>query len=147
MPHDREVTALAFHEAGHAIVARALGRWVTSVSIDPERGAGLVQCGRHPTLDLRRGRDSVRIRRNIEREIVIAWAGPVAEELAVGRTDRSRWLGDARMIDRLVRRCEPTRRAQIDLGAHLRERAAVLCREHWSDIEDLAGELMRGGEA
>lgn len=52
MRHDREVTALAIHEAGHAVVARELRRWVSLVSIDPERGTGLVQCGRHPTLDL-----------------------------------------------------------------------------------------------
>jgi hypothetical protein len=111
------------------------------VSIDPERGSGIVLCGRHPCLDLRRKEGRARIRRNLEREIVIAWAGPVAEELATDRRDRARWLVDATMIDTYVRRCEPTRKAQIELGTRLRLRAAELCREHWSSIDALAGDL------
>jgi hypothetical protein len=65
----------AFHEAGHALVSRALGRSVASVSINPLSGGG-VTIGEPLRGDA--------TPKEIEAALTVAFAGEAAEEYADG---------------------------------------------------------------
>jgi ATP-dependent Zn protease len=132
--------ATAYHEAGHAVAALALGRPVDRVSVraDAER-LGACWFGKpvfRPSEDW------------LEREMLIALAGLAAEALRTGdyawdgadrdyryayglALDRT---GAARQADRLVRRVL----AKVE---HLLSREV-----NWRAVERLAGELLRRGE-
>src|SRR5947208_587092 len=90
--HD-EVTA--YHEAGHAVIALALGRPVRHVSILPDREAlGLCEFGKsvfRPSEDW------------LEREALIALGGIAAEARLTGEQP---WDGAARDLEYVHRLCE-----------------------------------------
>ncbi len=132
--------ATAFHEAGHAVMALALGRPVACVSIRPDhRFLGVCEFGKavfRPSEDW------------LEREMLIALAGAAAEaqhtgEYAWGAADRDRAYaeelaaeraGDARKAQRLLRRT-------LAKAEHLLSRD-----ENWHAVETIAAELLRLGE-
>jgi ATP-dependent Zn protease len=138
MPDPREVTA--YHEAGHAVAALVLGRPVARVSIRPDRKF-LGVC----TFDkgvVRPSEDWV------EREAMIALAGPAAEAGFTGEMDwaaaahdhdyafdlaRARG-GDGKKADRLVKRW-------LAKADHLLGRA-----DAWAAVERIAAELIRRDE-
>jgi hypothetical protein len=132
----RQVTA--YHEAGHAVAALALGRPVAWVSIRPDRkflGVCAFQKGVfRPSEDW------------VEREAVIALAGPAAEAGYTGQLD---WVGaahdydyaldlargrggrDGKKADRLVKRW-------LAKADHLLGRGNT-----WDAVERIAAELVR----
>jgi ATP-dependent Zn protease len=129
----------AYHEAGHAVVALALGRAVHGVSILPDReNAGLCEF-RKPVF--RPSEDW------LEREILIALAGLAAEARFTGAYA---WDGAARDVQYAhslavqragERRAERLERRLLSKVEHLLARP-----EHWRAVELIAAELMRRGE-
>ena len=135
MADPREVTA--YHEAGHAVAALALGRPVAWVSIRPDRKyLGLCAFGKgvfRPSEDW------------VEREAVLSLAGPAAEAGFTGEFDwaaasqdydyafrlaRGRG-GDDKKADRLVKRW-------LSKADHLLGKG-----DTWEAVERIAAELLR----
>src|SRR2546422_12664 len=127
--------ATAYHEAGHAVVALALGRPVQRVSILPDRvhlgkcefGKGLFR----PSEDW------------LEREMLIALAGIAAE---ARHTGKYAWPGAARdrqYVRRLAvqrageRQAERLERRLLARAEHLLGREG-----HWRAVELIAAELL-----
>lgn len=88
MGDPRRRRSVAVHEAGHALVACAVGAPIARVSVEPDRmGEGfegycntLIPKGFDPC---RRSSEEI-----LRRELVVAVAGPIAEKLGTGRCDR-----------------------------------------------------------
>lgn len=137
--NDGSTAATAYHEAGHAVVALALGRPVHRVSILPDRERlGVCFFGKpifRPTEDW------------LEREMLIAlagmaaearftgadaWAGAAKDEQYAASLARER-TGNARQAERLLRRAL----AKVE---HLLARTA-----HWLAVERIARELIQAG--
>jgi hypothetical protein len=135
-PQNEEATA--YHEAGHAVVALALGRPVERVSIRPDR----LRLGR---CEFRKGmfRPSEDW---LEREILIALGGIAAE---ARHTGAYAWDGAAR--DRQYVRDLAVQRAGARQAERLERRLLakaehLLAQEgHWEAVELIAAELLRCG--
>jgi len=130
--------ATAYHEAGHAVIALALGRPVQHVSILPDREAlGLCEFGKsvfRPSEDW------------LEREALIALGGIAAEARLTG--ERA-WDGAARDLEYVNRLCVSRageRRAER-LKRRLLGRAEHLLTQpgYWRAVELIAAELLRRG--
>lgn len=130
-----ELVATAYHEAGHAVVALALGRPVHRVSVRPS-AERLGQCefkkGRHqPTDDW------------VEDEILISLAGMAAEARATGFYERG---GAARDL-RFARSLMLQRSSERSLDRYERRMLAkvenLLSDDgHWKAVEQIAAELV-----
>jgi len=128
--------ATAFHEAGHAVIALALGRAVQRVSILPGRG-WLGRC------EFRKGR--VRPSEDwLEREILISLAGPAAEARHTGAYAWDGAVADLRAVRRLAvqraseRQAERLERRLLAKVEHLLDQIG-----HWRAVELIAMELLR----
>jgi hypothetical protein len=133
--------ATAYHEAGHAIMALALGRPVAFVSALPARQhLGICEFGKavfRPTEDW------------VEREMLIALAGLAAESRRTGEYDWNTAGKDLASAERLAldRADGHERKAQRLLRRSLSKAEHLLAQEaHWRAVERLAAELMRLGE-
>jgi len=131
--------ATAYHEAGHAVLALALGRPVHGVSVRPNRDhLGYCQFKKavfRPSEDW------------LEREILIALGGIAAEAIHTGTyawdeaerdLDYVRDLAGQRAGDRKAERLE---RRLLNKAEHLLIKAG-----HWRAVELIAAELLRRGE-
>ena len=135
-PYDEST---AYHEAGHAVVALALGRPVHQVSILPNRvhlGACKFRKGEfRPTDDW------------LEREMLIALAGLAAE---ARHTGDYAWEGAARdrqYVHRLAVQRAGERQAERLERRLLAKVEHLLAQEnHWRAVELIAAELLRLGE-
>jgi hypothetical protein len=134
--HD-EITA--YHEAGHAVMALALGRPVHRVSIQPnEERLGQCEFGKsvfRPSEDW------------LEREILISLGGIAAE---ARHTGHYAWDGAAR--DQRYIRSLSVQRAGGERQAERLERRLLAKAEHllfqdghWRAVELIAAELLRRG--
>ena len=132
--------ATAFHEAGHAVMALALGRPVACVSVVPTRQfLGTCAFGKavfRPSEDW------------LEREMLIALAGLAAEARYSG--DYA-WDGATRdrdyAQDLALRRAGNERKAQRLLRRALSKAEHLLAQEeNWRAVERMAAELLRTGE-
>ncbi len=137
---DTPTTATAYHEAGHAVMALALGRPVDRVSVRATTKELGICHFRKPVF--RPSEDWV------EREILIALAGLAAEALHTGdyaweEADRDRQFaldlarertGSAKQAERLERRL-------LSKAEYLLSRPG-----NWRAVERLAAELLRLGE-
>lgn len=97
MSDDDARVGTAYHESGHAVIARAFGQSVKRVSItEDESSIGRVlnappprwvsevlEVGIQPIVD------NLRVRRWLERRIMISFAGTLAEEKKTGNSGRS----------------------------------------------------------
>jgi Peptidase family M41 len=135
-PYDQTT---AYHEAGHAVVALALGRPIHQVSILPNRGhLGICEFGKgvfRPSEDW------------LEREILIALGGIAAEARFTG--DYS-WDGaglDFQYVRKLTVQRAGERRAERLERRLLSKVEHLLAQEgHWRAVELIAAELLRCGE-
>jgi len=129
--HDERLRRAAFHEAGHAVVARALGLTVEAASIREDRTtAGRVR--------FRVGGD----RRSAEREIVVLLSGGVAEKLATGAADADGAASDvAAAWELLLSMASSEERAKEWMAAAWRA-AEKLVTENWSSVIQLAEALL-----
>ncbi len=132
--------ATAYHEAGHAVMALALGRPVDRVSIRA-RAEWLGSCAfRKPVY--RPAEDW------LEREMLIALAGLAAEAVNHGDYPWDAAAHDHRYAYALAleragnpRQAERLERRMLAKAEHLLRQA-----EHWPAVERLAAELLRLGE-
>ena len=131
-----DVIATAYHEAGHAVIALALGRAVQRVSILPGRG-WLGRC------EFKKGR--VRPSEDwLEREILISLAGAAAEARHTGAFAWDGASADLRAVRRLAvqraseRQAERLERRLMAKVEHLLNQAG-----HWRAVELIAAELLR----
>jgi len=143
-----EPWATAYHEAGHAVAARALGLVVTRVTIEPRYDTfyrkwrigttEIAVIGNHATDYSGEMRDRLR------REAIFSLAGNAVERRAFDRPLLEEDHTDSDVAEWLLSRDTPQR----DLPRVLRCARAIadwLVRERWSEIESLAAALMRHG--
>jgi ATP-dependent Zn protease len=134
-PHDE---ATAYHEAGHAVLALALGRQIHAVNILPN-GERLGVCAFRKAA-FRPSEDW------IEREILIALGGIAAE---ARHTGVHAWEGASRdwqyVRDLVVERAGE-RRAERLAGRLLSKAEHLLAKGgHWRAVEQIAAALLKNG--
>ena len=134
-PHD-EITA--YHEAGHAVVALALGRPIHQVSVLPNRERlGECEFGKgvfRPSEDW------------LEREILIALAGMAAEARHTGTYGWEEAERDLRYVRRLTVQRASARQAER-LERRLLAKVEHLLADdgHWRAVELIVAELLKDG--
>ena len=131
--------ATAYHEAGHAVVALALGRPVRQVSVLPDRQhLGHCEFGKgvfRPSEDW------------LEREMLIALGGIAAEARHTGEYAWDGAARDRRYVYQLAvqrageRRAERLQRRLLAKAEHL-----LALEAHWRAVELIVAELLRRGE-
>jgi len=131
--------ATAYHEAGHAVVALALGRPVHRVSVRPRRDR-LGQC------EFRKGvfRPSDDW---LEQEILISLAGLAAEARHTGHYARDGADRDLRYVRRLALQRATERQLERFERRMLAKVENLLADEgHWRAVEAIAAELLKHEE-
>lgn len=132
--HD-ELTA--YHEAGHAVVALALGRTIHKVSVLPNRermGEVRFSKGAKPTADW------------VEREILIALGGMAAEAKHTGTYATDEAAEDLRFVRRLALERKSERQAGRYEQRMLDKVEYLLADDgHWKAVELIAAELRKHG--
>jgi ATP-dependent Zn protease len=131
--------ATAYHEAGHAVVALALGRPVHRVSILPN-SERLGQC------EFRKGLQK-RSEDFIETEILISLAGMVAEARHTGRYDHGGADRDLRYVRKLALE-RASDRAVDRLERRMLAKTEYLLSDdaNWRAVEQIAAELLKHGQ-
>ena len=130
--------AVAYHEAGHAVAALALGRPVHLVSVLPDRER-LGQC------EFRKGvfRPSEDW---LEREILISLAGLAAEARHTGEYDWGGARRDLQYVRRLtVERAGERRAARLERRLLSKAEHLLAQEGHWQAVELIVAELLRLG--
>lgn len=128
----------AYHEAGHAVVALALGRPVHRVSVLPNRDR-LGQCEFGKAV-FRPSEDWV------EREILISLAGMAAEARHTGTYGWAEADRDLRYVRRLVLQRGSERAAERHEKRMLAKVEHLLADDgHWRAVELIAAELLAHG--
>ena len=130
--------ATAYHEAGHAVMALALGRPVHRVSVEADReGLGLCEFRKgvvRPSEDW------------LEREILIALGGLAAEARRTGDYAWAEAGQDWQHVRDLAVRRAGERRAGRLASRLLAKAEHLLAQEgHWRAVELIAAELLRRG--
>lgn len=132
--HD-EVTA--YHEAGHAVIALALGRTIHKVSVLPNRermGEVRFAKGAKPTDDW------------VEREILIALGGMAAEARHTGTYAMDEAAQDLRFVRKLALERKSDRQVERYEQRMLDKTEYMLADEgNWKAVELIAAELMKHG--
>ncbi|MES2792087.1 MAG: cell division protein FtsH [Planctomycetota bacterium] len=136
-PFTADQIATAYHEAGHAVMALAMGRPVQRVSVLPNQ-LRLGQC------EIQKG--SFRPSKDIlETEILILLGGPAAEARVTGKFCYQGAAQDLRGVRKLVLRratgekqVERLERRMLDKTEHILEQSEV-----WLAIQKIASELLR----
>lgn len=136
MPESHEI-ATAYHEAGHAVVALALGRPVQRVSVEPNQ----LRLG---VCEIRKG--TFRPSKDwLETEVLILLAGLAAEARHAGDYHWEAASHDLRNVRSLTKQragslsqIERLERRLLDKTEHLLDQPG-----HWEAVELIAAELLR----
>jgi ATP-dependent Zn protease len=147
-----KLKATAFHEAGHAVLALALGRPIQKVTIAP---AQLQTGGRRlGACKIQKGRSKA-TKDGLEDEVLILFAGMVAESHFTGQYSLGGAAQDLRFIRRLLasratneRQVERLERRLLEKTEHLlsdeaHTRAIVLIAEELLKKETISGRAVR----
>jgi hypothetical protein len=137
---------VAYHEAGHAVVAFALKLGVKRLTIDPEGGAaGSVEHLRASfsndqmnEYEEKYGKARLRIR--VEPDLVVFLAGEIAQSMAGPSYDGS-WEDRGDAINRAERFCDSIEETEAYVS-WLHVRASDLLRRHWLAVEAVARALL-----
>jgi ATP-dependent Zn protease len=129
----------AYHEAGHAVVALALGRPIHKVSVLPDRERlGECQFGKsvfRPSEDW------------LEREILVALAGLAAEARFTGTYALPEAARDLQYVRGLaVQRAGERRAERLERRLLAKVEHLLAQEDNWRAVELIAAELMRAGE-
>jgi len=133
---DQAKLLVAYHEAGHAVVAIAVGRGVHKVSIIPNKtrlGACEMKRGRfQPSDDW------------LEDEVLILFGGVVAEAKLTGRYEWQGAAQDLRAIRQLVhsRAGDPTRADKIERRLLAKTEHLLSSVALWESVKLVARELL-----
>jgi len=128
----------AYHEAGHAVVALALGRGVMQVSVLPDRAnLGVCEFGKTP---VRPTEDW------LEREMLIALGGLAAEAKYSGTYGWEGARRDLAYVRQLaIRRAGDKRAERLERRLLAKTEHLLNQDEHWRAVELIAAELVRLG--
>ena len=134
-PYDE---ATAYHEAGHAVVAMALGRPVQRVSVLPRQEfLGVCHFGKgvfRPSKDW------------LEQEVLMSLAGMVAEARRTGEYDRAAAGRDLMYVRRLaVQRAGERQADRLERRLVAKVENLLADEGHWRAVELIVAELMRCG--
>jgi len=134
--HDARLRATAYHEAGHAVAAQALGLHVESISIAEDReSAGRVR--------YRSGSGS----RWTRARVVMCLAGPISERWATGVVDVAGANSDLGSAWKLLRGIAREERDVPELLSAAWESAESIVADCWSEVARLADRLLDGIQA
>jgi ATP-dependent Zn protease len=141
-PVEAGLRATAYHEAGHAVMAISLGRPIQKVSIAP--GQSHLGAKRLGVCQIKKGRTRA-TKDWLEDEVLILYAGMVAESQVTGDYSFDRAGDDLRCIRRYVqmravgqRQVERLERRLLDKTEnHLSDETL------WNAVDAIAAELLR----
>lgn len=146
----RRYRSTAFHEAGHAVAGLAYGvrRQLVLASIVPDEAEGTRghvtrrRFSRRAVEEIETG-DPMRVRLRLEPEIVLTYAGVIAERAFTGR--RHNWIGasfDLASAGDYVFRCVGSDKQASLYSRWLWTVTEELVGLHWGDIEHVADALL-----
>src|SRR5260370_3022982 len=148
-----DVEATSYHEAGHAVVSRALGRPVVEVFVGANGGGGCRAVPAHPWAEgdaaqakllnavVSGLRPSARARNIFFPDLVSLAAGGIAQR-RVG-VDRCHDADDRHKIETVAAAVTESPAAARELVAEVEREAERLLTLHWSAVTPLARELTR----
>ncbi|MEM1062722.1 MAG: hypothetical protein AAGJ97_10405 [Planctomycetota bacterium] len=142
---DGDLEATAYHEAGHAVMTVRLGGEVVSVTVDPDRDDGPRRTGDLTTRWRRAAPDRAAA---VERDVLVALAGPVAEMHYTGEAFHpatvAAWSADWATADAVAAAEFPARAKRTAyLERVTRELYAVFGQERlWQAVAGVADELL-----
>ncbi|MEM6472105.1 MAG: cell division protein FtsH [Planctomycetota bacterium] len=143
---DDEETITAYHEAGHAVMAFALGGQIDSIGLYAEADEWLPE--RYGDCHINWGRVNVNCSWQVQREVLTLLAGPVAEMIYRGEdihpAQYPPWQYDWMLASRRVRDAVS---AQADCGKIMETLLAWLkshlsLSENWAAVAAVADELL-----
>ncbi len=133
------IESTAYHEAGHAIAANALGLGVQSVSIvRKDFKLGVCHYMRTP--------------RTVRETLICALSGPIAEALLNPDNpdgEKAGWSGDLRNVRAVAEDLLQRGISREAVNQTIRDCAGEcerILRGNWSAVTELAGKLMESGE-
>ena len=157
----RRREAVAYHEAGHAVVAHMLGYKVLRVSIAPKAGSDGHVSWRHPInrrvirmFEFGSEADLDSVRHRIDHAIIVPMAGGLAQKRY---NPRSRWRyggsgaargefllkgSDDQQALELMSRLYEDEKVRAAYRRYLEARAEAFVKRYWSRIEQLAITLL-----
>lgn len=136
---------VAYHEAGHAVMAELCGQRVVRVDIlgDGDHTGWCHSLRLLPALDEVVGPELPTA--SLERRILCLCAGPVAESIVAGTRVWNEVSDDldaaVRLVLQLVGECDRV----MPYLETVREHTEEVLKAHWATVERVAGELMRRG--
>ncbi|MCC6511691.1 MAG: M50 family metallopeptidase [Pirellulaceae bacterium] len=139
--HDPSLIATAFHEAGHAVAALALGRPIQRVTIVPGKThAGVASLGQ---CQIQKGRFKP-TKDWLEDEILILMAGMVAEYQYTGQYSTAGATQDLRAVRRFAETRATGERQVARLERRLLDKTEYLLADdgHWQAVQSIVKELL-----
>ncbi len=140
-----ETEISAYHEAGHALVAVIVGAKVLRVTIEPEWDDGPQRFA-----DVRIGWPNVRLTKQelLEREVLIALAGPAAEMIFQGETLHPgfvpEWAMDWKTAWHMAKELVPDEKLRLQFLEQTTREVYHLLREdqNWAALAAIVDELL-----